>query len=387
MDQTLSKAQNTENEMNGVDADRSLTEQWTRCMEGWQSILRRSMDIMKPPYRPATGLTPKKTVWRKGKTQLYRYIGTQPPRYRIPVIFLYALINKPYLLDMLPGFSLIEYLVENGFDVYLLDWGEFGWEERNLSFDDLIVDYVHPAVQCAAQLAGIREVSVAGLSMGGTMAAMYAALFNDPEIRNLINIGGQIDFSDGGIAGRLLNAERFHAERVVQLFPLVPRELVAMGATMLNPYKNLVGNYTRVWRIMDEGMSVTSWKAIIKWYRDGVHFPGRAFVQWTSDLYQENKLVRKEMVLRGQTIDLSRIKANLLTVSGRRDHIVPRHQITAAHDHMSSADKTHLEYPVDHDGMVYGRLARDKVYPQIADWLASRSKPAAYAVSASTAAK
>ena len=126
---------------------------------------------------PQTGMTPKETVWSKNKTKLYRYSAGKAPTHRIPVLFLYALINKAYILDLAPGMSMIEKLVEDGFDVYLLEWGEFEWEDRKLDFADFVYKYIARAVQKVCQYSRSDELSIVGYCMGGTMATMYASLF------------------------------------------------------------------------------------------------------------------------------------------------------------------------------------------------------------------
>jgi polyhydroxyalkanoate synthase len=94
-----------------------------------------------------TGRTPREIVWQGGKTRLYRYRSAAEKRFPVPVLLVYALILRPYILDLVPGNSLVEYLVNEGFDVYLLDWGVPGEEDRNLSFENYVLDYVPGAVE------------------------------------------------------------------------------------------------------------------------------------------------------------------------------------------------------------------------------------------------
>ncbi|MGE5371272.1 MAG: alpha/beta fold hydrolase [Solirubrobacterales bacterium] len=353
--------------------NRADTIPWDGLIESFWDHWRYGLDYLKTDLSPPTGLTPKYTVWRKHNSRLYRYYSETGPVYPTPVVLIYALINKPYIVDMIPGFSMIESLVDEGFDVYLLDWGDFGPEEASLSIGQLVEGRMRQAVQAAAREAGSESVSLLGVSMGGTLAAIYAALFSEPRVKNLINIGGQIDFSDGGIASRLMKRERFDPVQLIQAFPLVPRDLVSIGATLLNPVKHLVGGYTRFWRLFGTGMPVVGYHALNKWFRDGVNFPGTVFAQWVIDFYQKNKIVRGEMTLFGERIDLGRIESSILALSGGRDHIVPGHQVRALVDLAGGGDKTYKEYPVDHDGLLFGRLAKRDIYPHLADWLRERS--------------
>src|SRR5215216_7392949 len=97
-----------------------------------------------------TGATPREVVWTKNKARLYRYRpadGATAKRRPVPVLLIYGFVLKPYILDLVPGNSLVEYLVEEGFGVYLLDFGISGHKDARLSLEDLILDYMHGAVQ------------------------------------------------------------------------------------------------------------------------------------------------------------------------------------------------------------------------------------------------
>ena len=137
-----------------------------------------------------TEATPREVVWTKNKARLYRYPpadgGATGKRRPVPVLMIYGFVLKPYILDLVPGNSLVEYLVEEGFDVYLLDFGISGAEDVGLSLEDLVLDYIHGAVQKVLQTSGAWKISLFGHSQGGTLSAMYASLFPDGPLKNLI---------------------------------------------------------------------------------------------------------------------------------------------------------------------------------------------------------
>ena len=83
--------------------------------------------------------TPKELVWTLNKAKLYRYIPVLPPeaRHPVPLLLVFALMNRPSILDLRPGHSFVEYMVGHGYDVYLLDWGVPGLEDKDLKFDDI----------------------------------------------------------------------------------------------------------------------------------------------------------------------------------------------------------------------------------------------------------
>jgi polyhydroxyalkanoate synthase subunit PhaC len=112
--------------------------------------------------RVATGQTPKEVIWTKNKTTLYRYVPREETRFPVPLLLVYALIDRPFILDLIPGNSFVEYLVEQGFDVYLLDWGIPGDEDHVLSFDDYVLDYLAEAVRQVLRTSHVEAVTLFG---------------------------------------------------------------------------------------------------------------------------------------------------------------------------------------------------------------------------------
>lgn len=325
------------------------------------------------PY-PQTGVTPKELVWSKNKTKLYRYTSGKKPVHRVPVLCLYALINKAYILDLTPGMSIVERLVKDGFDVYLLDWGEFEWEDRQLTLTDLVYKYIARAVQKVCKYSSTQELTILGYCMGGTIASMYASLFPQPRIRNMIMLASPLDFEQASLTTKWLNTPFGNdVDKIVDTFQLVPKEFVDVGVKMLRPVNNFIGTYSRLWKMVEEGTPVHSWKVLNKWVDDNVNFPGGAYRQWIKNLYLENQLIKGEFKMLGNLIDLKRIDASLLALAGEKDHIVMPGQVKVALEAFSSTDKEYHEFPIGHGGLVFGKLAQKQVYPLISEWLAVRS--------------
>lgn len=334
---------------------------------------RKWFEILSFDPHPQTGLTPKEVVWRKNKARLYRYSGDRDVKYSTPVLFIYALINKPYILDLAPGMSLIEHLVNEGFDIYLLDWGEWEWEDRNLGFGELVSDYISRAVYKVCQISGSRELSMAGYCMGGTMTAMYASLYPRPVIRNIIYLAAPFDFADAGLSSVWLNQPGFDTDRITDTFQLIPKDFIDTGVKMLRPVNNYWGTYTRLWKLIEEEIPIEAWKSLNKWVNDNINFPGRAYRQWIKDLYQENKLVKNEFKIKGHTVRLDKITSSLLVLAGENDHLVLPQQTQAVIQLSSAEDCSYSVYPVGHGGLVFGSIARKEVYPAISSWLRDRS--------------
>lgn len=140
-----------------------LAGEWEKA---WVSLERLREIVVYNPDVPV-GMTPKEVIWSRNKTVLYRYLPMAERRHRLPILLVYALINRPYVMDLYPGRSLVEALLQQGFEVYLLDWGTFGPEDRHLKLDDFVLDYIPAAVRKVLRRAGAEQFSLLGYCMGG----------------------------------------------------------------------------------------------------------------------------------------------------------------------------------------------------------------------------
>lgn len=322
---------------------------------------------------PEVAPTPKEVIWTKNKTKLYRYISDQPIKHKVPILMIYALINKPYILDLTKGGSFVEYLVNRGFDVYLIDWGTPGYEDRNMKLDDYIMDYIPRAVKKVLRTSGADEVSLFGYCMGGTMTGIFASLYPELPIKNIVFMTSPFDFEDTGLYGAITDEKYFDIDKVVDTLGIIPPEMIDFGNKMIKPMSNFYGPYVTLLDRAENQKFIKNWKLLQKWLNDGIPFPGEAYRQWIRDFYQRNKLIKGEMVIRGRKVQLENITANVLNLSGESDIIAQPHQVEALMDVISSKDKTYLNLPVGHTSITFGSKANKITYPTVADWLEERS--------------
>lgn len=335
---------------------------------------KRVSEVLTKDPEPQVGLTPKEVIWTKNKTKLYRYQPALKKTNKVPLLMIYALINKPYILDLTPGNSLIEYLTNQGHDVYLLDWGTPGYEDRNMKLDDYILDYIPRAVKKVLRTSGADEISLLGYCMGGTMTSIFAALHPDLPIRNIIFLTSPFDFSDTGLFSNWLDERYFNLDKLVDVFGNIPPETIDLGNKLLKPLVNYIGPYMTLAERVENEDFVKNWTLMQKWVNDGVPFPGEAYRQWIGEFYQKNKLVKDELVIRGHQVHLSNIKANILNIAAQRDHIAAPEQVQPLMDKVSSKDKTFHVLPTGHVSVVVGGTASRKTYPLIDKWLIEHSK-------------
>jgi class III poly(R)-hydroxyalkanoic acid synthase PhaC subunit len=335
-------------------------------MKRWTHLLK----VLSGP-EPKIGHTPRNEVWRKNKSVLWHYPAKQK-KYAIPLFFVYSLFNKPYILDIAPKASVLEGLTNMGYEVYLLDWGTPGYEDKKMGLDTYIQNYLRTAVKRAIRHSGAEEISLIGYCLGGTIASIYASIAEEP-IRNLIVATVPIDF--GPFAGPDKWAEGLrngdmNIDHFIDVYGVVPPQLVegmfrAIGAPIY------FTNYTMLLNRAHDSRYVDKWRRMNKWTQDQVPFAGEACRQLTNDLFKENKLVKGEFMIGNKKADLKNIKANLFVVSGSRDNLILEDQSKPIMELVSSKDKTYITVESGHVG-----LALSGMFAGIVDkWISSRSNP------------
>ncbi len=340
-----------------------------------------SKALYRPSLHQSTRHSPrqkqKEVIWTLNKARLYRYIPVVPTeqRHKVPLFLVFALMNKPYILDLRPGNSFIEYMVKQGYDVYLLDWGVPDPEDKELKFDDYVLDYLPRAIRKLKAVSGSDEFTILGWCIGAILATIYAALRPDDGLTNLILLTAPLDFSDKQAGGfvRWVNDQCFDPEKIIDAFGNVPVEMIDYGAKALKPVEDYIGSYLTLWDNLDNPRIVESWHAMNTWVTDLIPMAGATYRQLIQEFYQENRLIQGTLTIRGEQVDLGRIRASLLNVIAENDHISPPCQSESIMTKVSSQDQLLVRVKGDHIGMMAGSGALKRTWPQIDAWLAARS--------------
>ncbi|HZC19144.1 MAG TPA: alpha/beta fold hydrolase, partial [Rubrobacteraceae bacterium] len=215
---------------------------------------RAGMRVVLEGAQIETGLTPKEVIWTKNKAKLYHYEPSPEKKYPVPILMIYALINRPYILDLVPGNSFIEYLTGEGFDVYLLDWGVPGDEDKDMDVEHYVLDYMPRAVKKVLKSSGAEELTLFGYCMGGTLSAIYASLFPE-HLKNLVLLTTPVSFprDEIGLFSLFTSEKYLNPDLMADAFGNIPSDQVDTGMQMLKPVTNYVGTYVNMWeRIFDE---------------------------------------------------------------------------------------------------------------------------------------
>ncbi|MDJ0749123.1 MAG: alpha/beta fold hydrolase [Woeseiaceae bacterium] len=342
----------------------------------------RTIKAISSSFRYPVGQTPREEVWRLNKSTLYRYKPVRPAaeRHPVPLLLVFAAINRPFLFDMRPGFSFIEFMLAQGFDVYLFDWGEVGPEDSEMQLDDYGAEYVPRAVRRVLRDSGASEVSVLGYCMGALIVLLYAALHTDGPMRNMILLTTPLDMSEreGSKFVAWLDKRWFDVDKVAgNLDGVLPTFAIENSGKMLKAAANYVGAYVNLWDRIDNPESVANWQAMHRWVHDGVPLPAGAFRQWVRDYLWSNALVSGKHTVKGQRVELRRITVPTLNILAKYDHIVPMAQSITVGELLGSTDMTTEVLNAGHIGIMSGRKSKGELWPKLAAWLAERSGPAA----------
>jgi polyhydroxyalkanoate synthase subunit PhaC len=317
------------------------------------------------------GRTPREVVWTHRGTTLYRYRSAKRS-FAVPLLLVFALINRPEIFDLRPGGSLIEFLLGEGFDVFLVDWGVPDEEDADMGLDDYVCDELHWAVRETLRASGAAELSLMGWCMGATLCAMYCGL-ESTAVRNLGLLTMPID-GRGSRYATWVGDEDFDVERIAEAWRVIPGQAIDFANKLLKPVTNFWTTYRRLAQgIVDGSFSRASYQPMAKWVANNPPFPGRAWAQWIRLMYRDDALARGRVRLRGRRVDLARIDQNLLVVTAADDHIAPRAGTLPIFDLVSSGDVTHFDRPGGHIGLIAGSAARKVIWPDLAAWLAERS--------------
>jgi poly[(R)-3-hydroxyalkanoate] polymerase subunit PhaC len=318
--------------------------------------------------RTRVGTTPKDVVWRSGKAELWRY-RSDSIRHSTPVVIVYSIISRSYLFDLYPGHSFVERLRDEGFDVYLLDWGVADERDAGYGLDVYVLDRIPAALRAACAASGAETVTLFGYCFGGTLSLLALACTPDLPVRNVIELATPVDFSKFGLFSELIGpAGRLDPRELLDLTGNLPAEASRDIFRVLKPTSRIaayVNLYDNLWN--DEFM--TGYEAMGQWTRDNIPFPGQAFLDTVELLFKRNGIVNGTLHLRGQPADTRAIDCPLLVVTAQHDHIVPSRVSGAIHYVVGSDEIESAELPFGHVGLIVGRAAARKTIPHIVDWL------------------
>ena len=325
--------------------------------------------------RATTGATPRDAVWSSGKATLYRYRGDsyrQGEPVGPPVLLVMSLVSRSFILDLQPGNSFVEHLLERGFDVFLLDWGVPDEDDAGNTFEHYADHLLPQSMSVVDDLGGHQGVTVFGYCYGGLLSLLYAAGHPDGPMRNLVVMATPVDFDHMPPAMSGVGRDGIDPDHVLDANGNVPASTVRAGFAMLTPTADLT-TVVDFWERLEDDNFLTNYQAMTSWTRDHIPFPGAIFKQTVEMFNDGNGFVNDRLVLGGRRIHLSDITVPFLNVVAERDHIVPSLSALPLTPLVGSDDVTELLLPAGHVGLIIGSRGRKQCMPAMSDWMLAHS--------------
>ena len=321
---------------------------------------------------PVLGSTPKDLLCKRGTLNLYHYRPLADELYRVPLLMVMATTNRGYIFDLAPGQSLVEFLLKQGYDVYLIDWSPPRPDEKQLRLEDYTLDFLPDCVRRVQEDAGEEEVTILGYCMGGVLSVIYAALHPQGPMKNLVCFTTPIDWRHMGLFTKWAHRDFFDVDRLVDALGNVPSELIFTSFELLRPATRSAGQL-KLWENMWNDEFVKSHRMFERWSTDTLPLPGEYFRQIIKELMWRNALFANELTLGGKRADLGNIRAPVLHAVAEHDHIVPYDAAKPLIEHVGSIDKQELVLKGGHVSVVAGGNAVKRLWPKLDAWLGERS--------------
>ena len=337
-----------------------------------QHKLRSGLQTLPHVSEVHYGATPKQEVWRDGRVVMYRFIGEKAPTAKVPLLITYALVNRPYMVDLQEDKSLVRGLLARGEDVYIIDWGYPDRSDRYLILDDYINRFIGGAVDHLRRESGLDAINLLGICQGGTFSLCYAALHPD-KVKNLITMVTPVDFHtpDNMLSNWTQDVD---VDLFVDTVGNVPADTMNSSYLMLKPFRLHLQKYVGLLDILDDKNAIEDFLRMEKWIFDSPDLAGETFRQFIKQFYQGNGFVNGGIEIDGEAVDLASVDMPILNIFAEQDHLVPPDASRALKGLAGSDDYTELSFKGGHIGIYVSSRAQREVPSAIHEWLAKRAK-------------
>ncbi len=352
-----------------VDHDKIAQE-----MQAFAQRVTRGLSALAAVGDVTIGGAPKDAVFALDKLTVYRYrpVATVPDedRVRVPVLICYALVNRPYMMDLQADRSLIRRLLDRGLDVYLIDWGYPDGADRYLEVSDYVLRYLPRCVEAVCAASGHDALNLLGVCQGGTLSLCFTAL--EPQrVRNLITMVTPVDFRT---PDNLLTKWSEHVDlaQLVAATGNVPGDMLNALFLGLMPFRLTSQKYVDLMDHIEDPHALENFLRMEKWIFDSPDQPGEMFRQFMQWFLKENRLAAGSLELAGRGVDLGRITMPVLNIYASQDHLVPPSASKPLAGLIGSRDYTEHEFRGGHIGIYVSGSAQREIPERIATWLHAR---------------
>jgi polyhydroxyalkanoate synthase len=352
-----------------LDAQTRTIEECTEATRKARLLSERAVEMADVEV----GTTPAEVVYEENKLELLHYEPRTEDQHDTPLLVVWSLINRPYILDLQPDRSVVRRLLEAGHDVYMIDWNEPSRLDQHLGMNDYVSRYIANCVDVVRDRSGQEAINVLGYCIGGALTAMYTAL-NPEKVNALGQIAGTLCFREsGGVLELWGHDAYFDPEGVVDVSGNVPADLLADMFAMMDPVDNYFTKYITLYENLDDEAFVENFARMERWLEEGIDVAGTTYVEFMERIYQDNRLYRNVLELDGERVDVGNIDMPVLQVVGEYDDLVPPTASKPFNDVVGSDDTHVIEFPTGHIGISVSSRSHDEYWPRVAAWFAERS--------------
>ena len=337
----------------------------------FQRKLRDGLGTLREMEDVHVGATAREEVWRDGKTILYRFRGNRAATARVPLLIAYALVNRPYMVDLQADRSLVKGLLERGEDVYIIDWGYPDRSDKYLTLEDYIERFIGGAVDYLRKAHKQDAINLLGICQGGVFSLCYAAL-NPRKVRNLITMVTPVDFHTADNMLSNWNRE-IDVDLLVDTLGNIPADMMNLTYLMLKPWRLFAQKYVGMVDILDDRKAMEDFLRMEKWIFDSPDQAGEAFREFNTQFFQGNGFVKDGVHVGGREVRLARVEMPILNIYAEQDHLVPPDASRALRGLAGTRDYTELSFKGGHIGIYVSGRAQKEVPQTIHEWLDKRS--------------
>jgi len=338
-----------------------------------QERAQKASDVLLDDLDTDLAKTPYEVVYQEDRVKLKHYLPITETRYKTPMLVVYALINRETMLDLQPGRSVVETFLQQGIDLYMIDWGYPTRKDQFLTIDDHVNGYIDTMVEHIRQQHGVDKINLMGICMGGTFCVIYSALHPD-KVKNLVTTVTPTNFdTDKGLLHIWMKG--VDADRLVDTYANISGDVMNFGFLLLNPARLMLDKYVGFFEHMDNKKFVENFVRMEKWIFDSPDLPGETFRQFIKDFYQKNLLIQSKLEVGGKRVDLKNITMPLMNFYGKFDHLVPPEACELLTGQVGSRDTTDVCLDTGHIGIYVSSKCQREFAPRIANWLLERDAP------------
>lgn len=311
--------------------------------------------------------SPFDVVHESHSLRLRRYAAEGTVRRGTPVLLVYSLFKRPYVLDLLPDRSVVRNLTRQGFSVYLTDWLPPGPADAGRGLAEYVNGDLTTAVERVRRIEGVERIALVGCCLGGFLATVYAAL-NPAHVERLVVFALPFESRPPFVP---VAAEFFGG-----LLGNIPAAWVRASLNSQLAAREDMPEYLA--KELDEPALARAdcpeasavHKALDAWFGSDVPLTGRLFAEIMGSAYGRALFATSRLVIGDRQVELAAIRCPVLNVCAERDRLVPVHESLPFIRHVGSQQASNLVFASSHIGLMVGRAAHAHLWPHVGQWLA-----------------